>query len=89
MVVRLYAVVCLAFACLLLGVNGIAVAGGPSDEPYAGGQPDDSYSMPDSTEHPDAGNDGAAAPQENEAAPAPDDNAGDDAGAPPQTDEPE
>ncbi|MGC2408956.1 MAG: hypothetical protein WA441_02860 [Methyloceanibacter sp.] len=45
--------------------------------------------MPDSTEHPDAGNDGAAAPQENEAAPAPDDNAGDDAGAPPQTDEPE
>jgi hypothetical protein len=89
MVVRLFAVACLAFGCLLLGGSGIATAGGPSNDPYAGGQPDGSYSTPDSTDHPDAANDDAAPPNEDEAPPAPDDNGGDDGAAPPQADEPE
>jgi hypothetical protein len=88
MVVRLYAVACLAFGCLLLGGSGIALAG-DSDDPYAAGQPDGSYSTPNSTDHPDAANDDAAAPHEDGAPPAPDDSAGDHGAPPPQADEPE
>jgi hypothetical protein len=89
MLVRLYAVACLAFGCLLLGGSAIALAGGPSDDPYAGGQPDGSYSTPDTTDHPDAAGDDAGPPPQEEGGPAPDDYGGDDGAPPPQADQPE
>lgn len=90
MVVRLYVVAGLAFGCLLLGGSGLALAG----DSY-GGQSDDSYaspdgaSAPDASDHSGAADDGAAVPQEDEGAASPDDSGGDDAAAPPQTNEPE
>jgi hypothetical protein len=84
MVVRLYAVACLAFGCLLLGGSGIALAG---DDSYGGGQ-SGGYSTPDAAAHPDAPGDEAAPAQPDDAGPGPDDHGGDDA-PPPQPEQPE
>jgi hypothetical protein len=87
MVVRLYAVACIALASLLLGGNGVALAGNTNDSP----QSDDSYAKPDTAEEPAAPDDGAAPPQEEDdsGAATPDDNGGDDANAPSEPDEPD
>jgi hypothetical protein len=84
MVVRLYAVACIALASLLLGGTGIAVAG----DDYSTPQSDDSYSKPDTAEQPAQPEDAAPAP-EGDSATAPDDKSGDDANAPPPSDVPE
>jgi len=55
MVVRLYAVAFIAFASLLLGGYGIALAA----DDYSNPQSDDSYSTPDAEEQPAAPDDGA------------------------------
>jgi hypothetical protein len=87
MVLRLYAVACIALSALLLGGNGIAHAG-DTDDSYSHPQSDDSYAKPDTAEEPAQPND-AAPPQEDDSAAPPDDSGGDDANAPPATDEPE
>ena len=79
MVIRLYAVACIAFAFLLLGGSGIALAG---DDTY-GSPSDDSYSTPDSTEHPAAPYEDAVPPEKDSGEAAPYDGGGDDASAPP------
>ena len=56
---------------------------------YAGGQPDGSYSTPDTTDHRDAVGDDAGPPPQEEGGPAPDDHGGDDGAPPPQADQPE
>jgi hypothetical protein len=85
MVVRFYAVACIALASLLLGGTGIARAGDDYSSPQAG----DSYSPPDAGEQP-AQPDAAPTP-EDDSATAPDDNGGGDSGddAPPPSDQPE
>jgi hypothetical protein len=86
-------VACFAFGCLLLGANGIAVAGdtgyGDSDQSSPAAHPDDSYSPPDGADHPGAADDHSTVPQEDEGAAAPDDHSGDDAGPPPSDEPPE
>jgi hypothetical protein len=84
MVVRFYAVACIALASLLLGGTGIARAG--DDYSPQGG---DSYS-PSDAEQP-AQPDDNASPPEDDSATAPDDNSGDDSSgdAPPPSDQPE
>jgi len=90
MVVRLYAVACIALASLLLGGTGVALAGDTNDS-YGTPQSDDSYAKPDTAEEPAAPDDGAAPPQEEDdsGAATPDDNGGDDANAPSEPDEPD
>ena len=56
---------------------------------YAGGQPDGSYSTPDTTDHRDAVGDDAGPPPQEEGGPALDDHGGDDGAPPPQADQPE
>ena len=75
MAVRLYAVACLAFGCLLLGGSGIALAG--DDGSQSGG-----YSTPDAAAQPDAAGDDAG-PAPDDAGPGPDDSSGDAAPPPP------
>lgn len=86
MVVRLYAVACLAFGCLLLGGSGIVLAG---DDTYGGGQSGGSYSTPDAAAHPDAAGEDAGPAQPDDAGPGPDDSGGDNGAPPPQADQPE
>ena len=83
MVVRFYAVACIALASLLVGGNGIALAGDDYSNPQSG----DSYSPPEAGEQPAQPDDSAAPPPEDDSAATPDDNGGDDAHAPrpPQT----
>jgi hypothetical protein len=73
MVVRPYAVACIALASLLLGGTGVAFAGDDYSTPQSG----DSYSKPDTAEHPAQPEDTAPGPEDDNAA-APDDNNGDD-----------
>ena len=88
MVLRLYAVAFIAFAALLLGGNGIALAGDPDDS-YSNPQSNDSYAKPNTAEEPSPP-DAAPPPQSDDSGAAePDGGGGDDANAPPQTDEPE
>jgi hypothetical protein len=85
MVVRFYAVACIALASLLLGGTGMDRAGDDYSSPQAG----DSYSPPDAGEQPAQPD--AAPPPEDDSATAPDDNGGDDSGdgTPPLSDQPE
>lgn len=89
-VARLYAAACIALASSLLGGNGIALAGATNDS-YGTPQSDDSYAKPDTAEEPTAPDNGAAPPQEEDDSGAAtlDDNAGDDANAPSEPDEPD
>ena len=73
MVMRFYAVACIALASLLLGGNGLAVAG----DDYSTSQSGDSYSKPDTAEQPAQPEDAAPAPEDDNAT-APDDHGGDD-----------
>jgi hypothetical protein len=87
MVVRSYAVACIALAFVFLGGTGAARAGDDYSSPQSG----DTYSAPDAGEHPAQSDDGSAPPPEDDSATAPDDNGGDDSGddAPPSSDQPE
>jgi hypothetical protein len=88
MVVRFYAVACIALASLLLGGTGIARAGDDYSSPQSG----DSYSPPEAGEQPAQPDDNATPPPEDDSATAPDDSGGGDDngdGAPSPSDQPE
>ena len=85
MVVRFYAVACIALASLLLGGNGAALAGDDYSNPQSG----DSYSPPEAGEQPAQPDDSAAPPPEDDRRPRPTTMAATMRSAPPPSDQPE
>jgi len=88
MVLRLYAMACIALAALLLGGSGIARAG-DTDDSYSRPQSDDSYAKPNAAEEPAPPEDAAPLPEDDSAGQPDDRGGGEDANAPPQKDEDE